>query len=1050
MRSGGVITAARLRGCTSRASLFALLGELGLPVAPVAIDADSWRRSGIELSWNGNATLFLAARIEGIDAYVIDGSDIGDDDVRRFLRSLESWNAITKYVAFVRDETSQRISLYDLSPRRELRRLDAEPGNPTAWAVDRLNLLATSEPAELPRLLDRALDRETLTRHFFERFRDAVRDVSRALRDSLPDESDDALAAHALLILSRLLFLYFIQEKGWLAGERRFLVDRLVGCVFEGREFFTCVLRPLFFGCLNTPHADRDANARMLGRVPYLNGGLFEPSSFEERHPSLSLPNELLTRIIEQLFERFAFRIDEGDAAGTHVDPEMLGKVFESLMAADDRAASGSFYTPKAIVDVLTERAICEWLARDDRPTRDLLQSLARGEDASLPPKVASAFFHRLAAITILDPACGSGAFLLSSLGVIERLTIALAAIAGEDVAAGVNLRRAIVERSLFGVDLKPEAVRLCELRLWLAIVAATNDRIDDIQPLPNLDRNILQGNSLLSPTDFLGDARADVYRDWMLALRAQSDLVRRYRHATRDERPALCRLIRGNDIRIAAGMLARTIEHDEEELQRLAFPRRDLFGRLQSIDDEECGELHERIARNRALLQRLDDGELSFFSFDVHFAPVMSAGGFDVVAGNPPWVRNGRIDVAAKRMYADRYRFFRGARAAGSVAFNQPDLSIVFFERALSLASANGVIALLMPAKILNAGYAAPLRRFAESSLSIVALDDWTGGARRHFDADTFPLGVTIAKGRRASLIDVNAAGEPFTMRQDQLAVAGRGSEWSLVSDEVNAILRRIRAEQKPLAETLTRQPVMGVKSGDNERFFLDVEDISETHVRTTDGFRLPLDAVALCVRGRDVRRWRAIPTTWMLWPPREGWRRTPRWLARLAAAREFDPSLLRLAYIRPEHVGIKVVWKDLGRGLVAAVVDDVLRVGGGAVPIVPNQTLYTLDAASIEEAHVIAALLNSTIVNALAVCVAERAKDFHFRYFARTVATLPLPQLPRGTPVWTALARISRRGHQGKEPPGELDCTVAKLYGVTDEEQSILAAFLAQRLGF
>jgi hypothetical protein len=1050
MRSGSVITTARLRECTSRESLFALIGELGLPVAPVAIDADSWRRSGLELSWNGNATLFLAARVEGIDAYVIDGDGIDDDDVRRFLRSLSAWNAITKYVAFVRDEASQRISLYDLSPRRELRRLDAEPANPTAWAIDRLNLLATNDAAELPRLLDRALDRETLTRHFFERFRDAVRDVSGALRETFAEESDDALAAHALLILSRLLFLYFIQEKGWLAGERRFLVDRLVGCVFEGREYFTCVLRPLFFGCLNTPHSDRNEHARVLGRIPYLNGGLFEPSPFEERHPSLSLPNELLSRVIEEVFERFAFRIDEGDAAGTHVDPEMLGKVFESLMAADDRAVSGSFYTPKAIVDVLTERAICEWVARDDRPARDVLQSLARGEEASLPPKRACAFLHRLASMTILDPACGSGAFLLSSLGVIERLMISLAAIAGEELEEGVHLRRAIVERSLFGVDLKPEAVRLCELRLWLAIVAATNERIDDIQPLPNLDRNILQGNSLLSPTDFLGDARADVYRDWMLALRAQSDLVRRYRHATRDERPALCRLIRGNDIRIAGGMLTRAIEHDEEELQRLSFPRRDLFGRLHGIDDEACGELHERIARNRALLQRLDDGELSFFSFDVHFAPVMSAGGFDVVAGNPPWVRNGRIDVAAKRMYADRYRFFRGARAAGSVAFNQPDLSIVFFERALSLASANGVIALLMPAKILNAGYAAPLRRFSESSLSIVALDDWTSDARRHFDADTFPLGVTVAKGRAPSHIDVSAGGAPFAMPQSQLAVAGRGSEWSLVSDEVNAILRRIRAEQKPLAETLTRQPVMGVKSGDNERFFLDVTDIGETHVRTKDGFRVPLEALAMCVRGRDVRRWSALASTWMLWPPREGWRRTPRWLARIGDARGFDPSLLRLAYIRPEHVGIKVVWKDLGRGLVAAVVDDVLRVGAGSVPIVPNQTLYTLDASSMEEAHVLAALLNSTILNVLAVCIAERAKDFHFRYFARTVATLPLPRMPRGTPAWTTLARISRRGHQGKEPAGELDCAVAALYGVSDAEHAILAAFLAQRLGF
>lgn len=1043
-----MITAARLRNCTSLDSLFALIGELGLPVAPVTIDADAWRRAGIELSWNGNATLFLAARAAGIDAYVINGRHVSDDDVRRFLRSLSTWNAMTKYVAFLRN--GPHISLYDLSSRRELRRLDTDVTNPTAYAVDRLNLLATNDVAEMPRLFDRALDRETLTRHFFERFRDAVRDVAESLRASIADESDDAINAHGLLLLSRLLFLYFIQEKGWLSYERRFLVDRLTACVNDGREFFSCVLMPLFFGCLNTPLAGRDINARALGDIPYLNGGLFEPSAFEERHPQLSLPNDLMTRVIEDVFERFAFRIDEGDAAGTHVDPEMLGKVFESLMAADDRAASGSFYTPKAIVDVLTRRAVCEWLAGSDTTIRDALHALARGEEAALPPREAHALLRRLESITVLDPACGSGAFLLSALGTIEQLTIALAAISGSDVANGVDLRRAIVERSLFGVDVKAEAVRLCELRLWLAIVAITDANIEDVQPLPNLDRNILQGNSLLSPTDFLGDARADVYRDWVLALRAQSDLIRRYRHATRDERPALCRLIRGNDLRIAAGMLARAVERDEEELQQLALPRRDLFGRVQALDDERCGELHERVARTRSLLQRVEEGELSFFSFDVHFAPVMSAGGFDVVAGNPPWVRNGRIDVAAKRLYADRYRLFRGTRAAGSAAFNQPDLSIVFFERALSLASANGVIALLMPAKILNAAYAAPLRRFAESSLAIVALDDWSAAARRHFDADTFPLGVTIAKGRTASTIDVTSSGDSFTMQQQHLAVAARGSEWALVGELANTILRRLRATHAPLSDVLGRQPVMGVKSGDNERFFLEIADIGERHLRTTDDLRVPLDAVALCIRGRDVRRWNAPPSTWMLWPPRDGWRRTPQWLERLAAARGFDPAALRLAYFRPEHVGIKIVWKDLGRGLVAAVADDALRVGATCVPIVPNQTLYTLDASTMEEAHVIAALLNSTIVNALAVCVAERAKDFHFRYFARTVATVALPRVTRGTPAWTTLARISRRGHQGKETDEELDRAVARLYGVTDEEHTVLASFLAQRLGF
>src|SRR5207247_5486714 len=130
--------------------------------------------------------------------------------------------------------------------------------------------------SDFARVFDRALDRETLTRQFFDRFRAAVRDTAAQLRTTFPDERRDAVDAEALLIFSRILFLYFVQQKGWLNGERRFLADRLdtVG----KREFFADALLPLFFGVLNTPCDQRNAAARKLGRIPYLNGGLFEPS----------------------------------------------------------------------------------------------------------------------------------------------------------------------------------------------------------------------------------------------------------------------------------------------------------------------------------------------------------------------------------------------------------------------------------------------------------------------------------------------------------------------------------------------------------------------------------------------------------------------------------------------------------------------------------------------------------------------------------------------------------------------------------------------------
>ncbi|HWS71849.1 MAG TPA: hypothetical protein VN605_07020, partial [Thermoanaerobaculia bacterium] len=153
--------------------------------------------------------------------------------------------------------------------------------------------------------------------------------------------------------------------------------------------------------------------------------------------------------------------------------------------------------------------------------------------------------------------------------------------------------------------------------------------------------------------------------------------------------------------------------------------------------------------------------------------------------------------------------------------------------------------------------------------------------------------------------------------------------------------------------------------------------------------------------------------------------------------------------SYVRPEHVGIKVAWKDLARGLTAAVLPDVCNVDGHAVPLIPNQTLYSIDAASFDEAYALAALLNSTIADALLVSVAERAKDAYFRYFGRTVARLPLPEVERGGAAWERLVRLARRAQHGIDVMRELDAIVARQYGVTDSELATLRTFVARRLG-
>src|SRR5579872_5273700 len=408
-----MMTAERLRACSDG---FALLRELGYGGEPVEIVPEEWRRAGIDLLFGEAWQLHVASRLDGVDCYAISGPALPETEaVLKFLRSLQSYNVVRKPVALA--WTAEEAALYDLSPHRELRRLDIDRCNPSPHALDRLNILSAPGSADRARLFDRALDREALTRQFFERFRGAARDLAHALQHQFPNEARASTAEQALLILSRLLFLYFIQQKGWLNGERRFLVDRLDAALQSDHPFYASVLAPLFFGCLNTPIGERDLPPRLLGSIPYLNGGLFEPSPFERRNPEIHFENALMQRVIENVFERFTFRIDEHDPAGAHIDPEMLGKVFESLMEEDERASSGSFYTPKAIVDVLVAHAIDHWCGVGD------VSALDRGH--------AQALIQRLERIALLDPACGSGAFLLSALHRIEEIIVTASSIAG-------------------------------------------------------------------------------------------------------------------------------------------------------------------------------------------------------------------------------------------------------------------------------------------------------------------------------------------------------------------------------------------------------------------------------------------------------------------------------------------------------------------------------------------------------------------------------------------------------------------------------------------
>ena len=203
---------------------------------------------------------------------------------------------------------------------------DAQALASLATTIDAADVLAHASWLEV-------LGREALTRRFYRTLERVVANVASEAETDAPDSDRHELA---LLHLSRLLFLSFLETKGWLNGDRRFLENGFAACMERGGSYHRRVLRPLFFGTLNTPVAARAPAARAFGAVPFLNGGLFAPAPLERRWPRLSFSDASLGGAFGELFARYRFtaREDSDRWSEAAIDPEMLGKAFESLMSS--------------------------------------------------------------------------------------------------------------------------------------------------------------------------------------------------------------------------------------------------------------------------------------------------------------------------------------------------------------------------------------------------------------------------------------------------------------------------------------------------------------------------------------------------------------------------------------------------------------------------------------------------------------------------------------------------------------------------------------------
>ena len=883
------------------------------------------------------------------------------------------------------------------------------------------------------------LGRESISRRFFLTLQVLV---ARLGDDASGKGAMNARREIALLTVSRLLFLAFLEAKGWLDADRRFLARTFDECVAKGGRYQRRVLEPLFFGTLNTPPHRRAPRARSLGRVPFLNGGLFTRSPAERLARDLVMRDEDFGEVFDQLLIRYRFTPREETSTWQEaaIDPEILGRAFESLMVSEERRTTGAFYTPLALVTRATDAALDAVLSGRgvSQATRERITS-----GAGLDPPETAQLRAAISGIRILDPACGSGAFLVH---VVDRLT-ALRVAAGDGRLPGA-IRRDVVSQSVFGVDVSPTAVWLCELRLWLSLVIdhpATNP--SEVPPLPNLDHNIRCGDTLLGG-DF--SLRTNWSRDGRAAL-----LRSRYARATGTRKRSLARALdRLERANLVAWLDARLEQVAAQRRSLVGAARgRDLFGGRRGTlagEREESRQLRVTARELRARRRSVLAGSALPFVFAAQFPDAARAGGFDVIVGNPPWIRLHNIPATMRDGLRREFRVYReaawlaGARAAraGSGFGSQIDAASLFVERSHQLLRDDGVMSLLVPSKLWRSLAGGGVRRLLAERATLVALEDWSG-APAMFDAATYPSLVVAGKSPsnagEASRLAVHRGRLEVAWQTPRSALPldeSAGAPWIALPPEARAAFDRLTRDGVPLFAAGLGVATLGVKCGCNEAFIVRAEtQCPGTEV--SDGSRravLEQRFVRPVLRGESVRAWCAGDRTESIVFPYfdegQALERLPAslrswllpWRGRLEARTDARGgvawwSLFRLEGSRSDRP--RVVWADLGRSLQALV----LQPGDRTVPL---NTCYVLPARDLVDAMALAALFNSPLANAWVGAVAEPARGGYRRHFAWTMARLPVPDdWARARDV---LAPLGERGLRG-DPPSRGDLMEAAL---------------------
>ncbi len=489
-------------------------------------------------------------------------------------------------------------------------------------------------------------------------------------------------------MMGRITFLHFLQRKGWMCGDLNYMQNLFERSWYKN-DYLDAVLEPLFFGILNTKPAERAALFSEYGwdkdlleewkDIPYLNGGLFERD--EEDEPESVFPAEYFQRLF-QFFSEYNFTIDENDPndAEVGVDPEMLGKIFENLL--EDNKDKGAFYTPKEIVRYMCQESLIAYLDTNTSIATEKVRKFVLSPEegiADIPENKKDKLLTALQEVKICDPAIGSGAF---PMGLLNELLHCREVLSGDTIHRA-EIKKSIIQKNIYGVDIEKGAVDIARLRFWLSIVVDE----DTPSPLPNLDYKIMQGNSLIE--SFQGvDLSELTYK----------------RESKKDRGEVMLFDDEKNRLQKTVSQLLATYYSCCDHEKKL---------RLRKHISEAINQQLEAQFVNSSILKSLKDIDLAgnneFFLWHTWFSDVFNRAdgksGFDIVIGNPPYIDSETMtqlgQTELREYITKNYKYIKG----------NWDIYMAFLEWGLCIS--NGCLCYITPDKWLSKPFGSKFREF-------------------------------------------------------------------------------------------------------------------------------------------------------------------------------------------------------------------------------------------------------------------------------------------------------------------------------------------------